>query len=176
MGEPVTEYGYPFEVIRGDYLRAGIGVAFGLLPLLAADPPMVMTVILVGVTIMFGAYAGATYGRQRTRIVVDGDAVSMSAWRSRQVTWDALTEVRLSYYNTRRARGRGKEADPGKGWMQLRLQSPEGVLRVESTCDGFLDIARRAARAAENNGLRLDVASVSNFRSLDIPISEQASP
>ena len=108
--------------------------------------------------------------------MVSDEAVTVSAWRTLRMTWDALTEVRLRYYTTRRGRGRGRDraAEPGKGWMQLRLRSPEGVLRVESTCDGFLDLARRAARAADSNGLSLDLPSVSNFRALDIAVGGPA--
>ena len=39
VGEPVSEYGYPFEVIRADYARAAVGIGFGLIPWLRPGRP-----------------------------------------------------------------------------------------------------------------------------------------
>jgi hypothetical protein len=59
--------------------------------------------------------------------------------------------------------------------MDMRLRGAGTRITIDSELDGFLDIARRAARAAVANGLTLSEATRANFRALGIETGEEPS-
>lgn len=81
------------------------------------------------------------------------------------LSWEHLDRLRLRYYSTRR--------DRSDGWMTLTLAglAPSGRrvrLGLDSTVDGFIEIARAAAAAAVRNGVALKPSTVANLNALDI--------
>jgi hypothetical protein len=81
---------------------------------------------------------------------------------SHSIAWSELDRVRLAYYSTRRDR-RG-------GWMQLELRSGREKVRIDSRIEGFTDVVKASARAAEARGLSLDPATLANLEALGIKL------
>jgi len=158
---------YPRTALRGDYLRAGIGLVLtGGLAALAGGQP-VATGVLGGAALLFLAFALRTWLRQRTIIEIIDDGVSTSGARSVNLTWRDLSAFKLRYYATKR--------DRTVGWMQLTLAAGRKRLSLESSLDGFVEVTRRAALAATANGVRLDAPTRNNLLALGVaPSAESA--
>jgi len=154
----MTQYRYPTPAMVGDYLRAAFGLALTGTPLLMAPGGSFAFWILGPLALLFAVFGLRTGLRHMT--VVESDDVrvaSRSLWR-RELAWSEVTEVKLSYFSTKR--------DRRDGWMQLTLKSPSGRLRFDSSLDGFGAIARRAHGTAMAKGLELSEATIANFASL----------
>ncbi len=161
---------YPAKVLRGDYARAGLGLALTGTPLLFAAPSTVLFAIFGGLAALFFAFGLRTWARHMT--VVDMTATEISAGGpsfisghvSGRVTlaWKDVSAVKLGYFSTKRERT--------EGWMHLKLQGGGKTLRLESDLEGFTTIAARAASAATANGLALSAATLSNFKALGITV------
>ena len=84
------------------------------------------------------------------------------------MAWNNLKAVRLNYFSTR--------FDRTGGWMQLMLKGPGGpdgaAIRLDSTLEGFGDIARQAAAAARAARVPLSEATRNNFASLGIAVDD----
>ncbi|MFI5023349.1 MAG: hypothetical protein ACHQRJ_17085 [Alphaproteobacteria bacterium] len=158
---------YPRAALRGDYLRAGIGLVLtGGLAALAGGQP-VATGVLGGAALLFLAFALRTWLRQRTIIEIIDDGISTSGGRSVNLTWRDLSAFKLRYYATKR--------DRTGGWMQLTLAAGRKRLSLESSLDGFVEVTRRAALAATANGVRLDAPTRNNLLALGVaPPAEPA--
>jgi hypothetical protein len=156
-------YGYPFDAVRADYVRAGLGLGLCGLPLATTDLPLAITVILAAAAGLFALYGLRTAAQQSMSLTVTEDAIESSGWRRVRLDWDGLSGVSLAYYSTRR--------EGGKGWMQLRLAGTSGTLRLESTLDGFDAVARKAIRVAAAKGLELDRTTVANLRLFGLAVS-----
>jgi hypothetical protein len=68
--------------------------------------------------------------------------------------------MRLKYFSTRR--------DGAHGWMQLVLKGSDAKIRIESTLGGFADIVKRAAKAANDEGLSLSSTTLGNLELLGV--------
>lgn len=109
---------------------------------------------------IFAAYGARTGIRSRTRYIVDKDGISESGLRRASVRWRGLREMRLDYYSTRR--------DRTKGWMQLKLTGEGAKIRIDSSLEGFAEIAALAAGAAAERRLELPAATRTNLSGLGI--------
>jgi hypothetical protein len=163
----MTVHRYPRRVIVADYLRAAFGLACTSLPLVAAAGEPVATVIFAGLAALFAVFGARTAVRQATRVVVtDGvlerSAISTFGLRRVTVPWERIVDVKLRYFSTRRDRERG--------WMQLAVSGGGGRITVDSTLEGFDVIARRAAEAAEANGVAMSDATVDNLAALGLGV------
>jgi len=170
----VTVYTYPFKSIRGDYVRAGIGLVLACVPFALGDVPTALAVVLLLLIGLFAIYAFVTYTRHRTRIELSDDGLVVTAWRRTVIPWQELREIRLSYFATRRER-KSKKVE-GEGWMQLRLKGPQGTVRIESICDGFEEMLRPAVSVALEKRLSLSGATAANLESLGISLEAPARP
>lgn len=167
-------YRYPAKSLVGDYIRslAGLGVGLGVL----ASTPFSSVIVIVfgGLTGLFLFFGARTVQRHILKVAITGEDICSTGFVTRVMPWNALEGLKLRYYGTRRRRTR--ESDSG-GFMQLTLQGGGATVRLESSIDGFEQIARRAAQAARDNGVQLDPASAGNL--LDIGIdadTEQPAP
>ena len=156
----VSVHRYSFRAIGPDYARAAIGLVCVGIPLAVVPTPALVQAALAVMAVLFAAYGGSAALRQATQITLTESGIEAGGWRRRRVAWRDLARLSLAFYTTRRA--------AGPGWMQLRLKGPEGGLKIESTLDAFLDVVRRAARAAFDNRLSLDRATVANLRALGV--------
>jgi hypothetical protein len=128
--------------------------------MLLAHPAPLMMFVLGVLALLFGAYGARACVRVATRITVDEQGVSASGPRRATVRWESLERMRLDHYSTRR--------DGTRGWMQMKLKGDGAGLSVESSLDGFSEIAARAARAAAERGIELAPATRSNLAALGI--------
>ena len=155
---------YPVSSVLSDYLRSAAGVALTGGPVLFMDQlPAVSMVVLSGLASLFVSFAIQTAWRQHCDVETSNETIAVVP-KGTRLRWDALTEVRLAYYSTRR--------DAEHGWMQLTLREGPRQIRVDSRLDGFAEVARRSAGAAWRNGLALGPATVSNLSALGIALPE----
>ena len=162
---------YPVKSLRGDYFRAGAGVAFCTPALLFAPPFSVVFLLFGGLAAMFIVYGLRAWTRQMTVVDVTETVVSAAGPRiisgrlASRVTlaWDEVRAIKLSYYSTK--------GDRTEGWMNLKLKGAGEILNVASDIDGFPTIAAKAAATAKANGVALSEATVSNFAVLGITAS-----
>ena len=163
----VRRMGYSPRAMVGDYVRAGIGVALTAGPLVAVPSGSASVWVLGPLTVLFALFGLRTAWRHASRVELADDRISLFGPGRVSFPWHELAAVKLSYYAT--------TADRQGGWMQLTLKGAGGgTIRLDSTLDGFVDVARRAARAAIDNGVRLSVASSSNFQALGISVELRA--
>ena len=160
----MTPCRYPRAVIRGDYVRAGAGFALSVVPLVVVGSVPAVAIIFGLSTAVFMVFGFRTWKRSRLAITVDDKGISTSGAGRARLRWVDVVEVRLNYYTTRR--------DRSGGWMQLIVKGRTIQVRVESTLDGFEDVARAAAIAARRNKLALNLTTVSNYLALDIDLSD----
>lgn len=167
---------YPVKALKGDYFRAGAGLAFCALPLMFATPFGGVFVVFGGLASMFVFYGLRVWARQLSVVDVTGTGVSVTGPRiisgrlASRVTlaWDEARAVKLSYYSTKR--------DHTGGWMTLKLKGAGASLSIESDIDGFPAIATKAASVAKANNIPLSETTVSNFAILGITVSAARTP
>lgn len=161
---------YPAKSLRGDYARAGLGLALTGTPLLFAAPPTSLFAIFGGLAALFFVFGLRTWARHMTVVDVTETEISaggprfISGHLSGRVTlaWKDVRAVKLGYFSTKRERT--------EGWMHLKLQGKGRTLRLESDLEGFTTIAARALSAATANDLPLNAATLSNFKALGITV------
>ncbi len=156
----MSVYRYPLKSVIGDYLRAGVGMAFTFGPLAAAETSPVATALLAGFGGLFLLFALRTGLRHRCRVELSDAGVSALRIRRSTLDWAGLTDLVLRFYSTRRDRSRG--------WMQLTLKAPGRALRFDSSLEGFDELITRAAQAAQAKGLALSPATQANLRELGV--------
>jgi hypothetical protein len=171
----MNELHYPIEALRGDYLRAGLGVILTLAPALGIPLASPAMYVLVPAAILFLAFGVRTWRRHRSRVVLDRRSISIFGPRRVSLDWERVRSVKLSYFSTR--------ADRTGGWMQLTLSGNdaqrEGVTQAlccDSTLTGFEVVAHRAAAAIQTNGLTVSQATRANFSVLGIDVADPAEP
>jgi hypothetical protein len=155
-------YGYPLHAISRDYLRAVFGFTLFAVPAALMDLPRVSAVIFGVLAAMSLFYGLQTFRRQKTRVRISERGIEVDPGGIR-LAWRELTKLALSYFCVRR--------DGVDGWMELKLASGRKSVRLDSRMQGFEEVAARAARAASENGLYLDQATVTNLAALGIRIS-----
>jgi hypothetical protein len=168
----MTRLRYPIESLRGDYLRAAIGLALTTAPILAIPTRSPGMYVLAGAAGLFALFAVRTWLRQRSSVALDDRGISI--FRPSQVTfaWVDIRSVKLSYFSTR--------SDRTGGWMQLTLKGTDPrrgpglrTIRVDSALEGFADVVRAAARAAEINRLSISPTTRANFGALGLDVHER---
>lgn len=157
-------YRYRTKDLFGDYARAGAGALICLAPVVFVGSNGV-TLALAAVGLLFVVFGLRTALRQATEIVLDEQGIAAEGPLRRRIEWKGLQRVKLSYYATRR--------DRQGGWMHMTLGGAGGgTIRLDSALEAFDDIARRAARAATENGAELSETTRANFAALDITLPE----
>lgn len=151
---------YPMNALLADYGRAALGLAATGGPLLFVPPNPAIVIILGGMAGLFLIFGLRTGLRQLTTVEMSERGVRVTGLRSMSLDWSALKGLRLRYYSTRR--------DRTQGWMQLKLDGPDGTVGFDSHLDGFDDLVRRAAAAARAAGLVLNEATLDNLGALGI--------
>ncbi len=154
-------YRYPWRTMVPDYARAVVGVACTATPLILMDLPLLMTVVLVSLAIIFALFAVQAVLRHATRILVSERDIRALPMGTR-LAWDSLTRLTLAYFSVRR--------DGRSGWMELKLRSGRRTLRIDSRLDGFTEVVRQAAAAASGACLHLEPSTVSNLATLGISV------
>jgi hypothetical protein len=159
---------YPAKALLGDYLRSGLGIVLTLPPAVAVPAGSAAQYVLGALVALFGTFGARTVIRQRSTVAIEDAGVTVAALRRTRLDWAQLRGVKLAYYSTR--------GDRTEGWMQLTLKGAGGpaggTIRVDSSLDGFVEVARAAADAAKPAGIALSETTRVNFASLGIVVDE----
>jgi hypothetical protein len=158
----LTRYRYHPGPLLGDYARATAGLVLTALPPLVLPLSPWVALPLAVAAGLFVLFAARTAQRHMTIIEMDNTGIYARGPLGGSIPWEHLAQVRLNYYSTRR--------DRGLGWMQLRLKGTGAgeTVRIESTLDGFDEIAERVAAVARKRGIGMTDTTVSNFLALGI--------
>ena len=159
-------FAYPAKEIVRDVTRSALGMLFSLVPLLLFRPSSVIVYILAGLAVMFAAYGGRALVRKKMKVKVSADGISVEGLKGKNIDWEALEALKLSYFSTRR--------DGEKGWMQLKLKGRGTGLTFESTISDFEDLVRLCAIKAKEAGVSFDATTARNLKSLDISVEDAA--
>jgi hypothetical protein len=160
----MTMLSYPRAAVFREYGLAAGGLALAAGPLALLGPAPFAAWPLGGAAVIFGAYALATVRRHLTRVSFDNAGLRVLVPWPAHVPWDEARAFRLRHYSTRR--------DGTHGWMTLTVHGPVARITIQSSIEGFREVAARAAQAAGDNGLTLDRASVQNLRALGLSVPE----
>jgi hypothetical protein len=153
---------YPSRTLLADYGRGAIGAAISA-TFWALSPVAVYSMVLFGgLTALFLLFALRTALRQRLCIVSDDTGIGVAG--RAPLLWRELDVLRLRYYATRR--------NKGNGWMTLKLGAGGRRLTLDSTLEGFDDIAARANEAAIANGLDIGEITRTNVAALGLPAAQ----
>ncbi len=164
---------YPIKSLAADYFRAGTGLIVGLGVMVTAPPGPIVFLVFGGISAIFGVFGYRTLRRHFTAISVGDDAIGSRALGVVALPWHDLERLKLRYYGSRRQRARGE----GEGFMQLTLSGAGATLTLESSLEGFEDIAWRATKAARDNRIALDETTAGNLLDLGIDAhGEQVAP
>ncbi len=158
---------YARPALYADYARAAVGVAICFLPLLFVASNTV-TLALAGLGALFLLFGARTALRHATQIVADDSGIAARGPFGGRIAWERLERLKLAYYATRR--------DRKGGWMHMTLAGDGRTLRLDSSLDGFNDVARLAARAGATNNLEVSPATRANFAALDISLPAAETP
>lgn len=169
----MSDLRYPLAALRGDYIRAGLGLILSLAPAVTVPLASPVDYLLLPAAALFMIFGLRTWQRQQSRVVIDRQGISLFRARQVSLAWRSIRSVRLSYFSTR--------ADRREGWMQLTLtgedpQRGQGLrkIRIDSSLDGFEQVARCAAVAVRMNELAVNAATRTNFGALGIDLSDSA--
>jgi hypothetical protein len=158
----MTLYSYPTSAMLGDYARAAAGLA-PTAALLAMTPVgLTAAVVLGGFASLFAVFGIRTALRHATQFEMTETMLNGLGLLSCSIEWSELDRVRLAYYSTRR--------DRRVGWMQLELRSARKKVQLDSRIEGFTEVVKASARAAELRGVPLDPATLANFEALGIKL------
>ncbi len=156
----MTRLRYHRRDIHADLLRAGLGLVACVVPMFFLEPGATATYVLALPAALFALFGARTFTNARTVVLLDENGIRAEGGHTADIRWDDLSDVRLSYFSTRR--------DRESGWMQLKLKGQKGTLGLHSTLDGFEDVCRAAFRATQARGLELTEASARNFAMLGL--------
>jgi hypothetical protein len=162
----MTIYRYPLRAVVGDYVRSGVGLALTAGPGAMVSAGSTAQYLLLALAVLFAAFAVRTGRRHVARIELTDERLSL--FEPGRVSLEAsnIQSVKLSYYSTK--------SDRAGGWMQLTLKGDGGprggTIRIDSSLDGFSEVARWAARAAQSNRLVLSRATIANLSALGVDI------
>ncbi len=155
---------YPPRGLIGDYVRAGLGVAFSSGLSLAVPLTSPAQYVLIPLALLFAVFAARTGRRHISRVELSTASVSLFQPGQVSLETDKVRVVKLSYFSTK--------TDRAGGWMQLTMKGTGGpsggTIRLDSGLEGFVDVVRWAVAAARVNRLDLSKATIANLGSLGI--------
>lgn len=160
----MSTHRYPPSALRGDYARAGLGLALTLGPAAMVQPGSGALWVLLPLALLFAVFALRTLGRQLAVVELGPEGVAVSGLGRSALRWDEIRSMRLDYYSTR--------GDRTGGWMQLTAKGPSGKIRVDSALEDFVAVARAASDAARKAGLDVSEATQANLGHLGIVFDE----
>lgn len=154
----MTIHTYPFHALLTDYGRAGGGLALTALPLLLSDMVTAVAYVLAVLAVLFAVYGLRTALRQVSRLELDEAGLRLVGPQTKAIAWSEVEAVDLRYFSTRR--------DRRNGWMQLYIRGPSTTIRLESSLNGFPEVARRCFEVAGERRIPLGPGALTNLQSL----------
>ena len=157
---------YPVPSLLSDSLRAVFGITVTLGPLFSLNVALPAALILGGLGLIFLTFAFKLVQQSLSSIELSSEGIARHGLVAQKITWPNVTSFKLAHY--------GAPRKPSSGWYQLMLRGSGGILRVDSTINGFEDIVASAVEAARKSGLILDPATAENLRVLGHKASQQS--
>jgi hypothetical protein len=151
----MTRHRYPTSAMLGDYLRAAAGFVPATVILAAVPVGPVAAVVLGGLATLFALFGVRTMLRHGARFEMSDSVLRTTGLLKASIVWEELDRMSLGYYSTRR--------DRRDGWMQLELRSGGSSIHIDSRIEGFGDLVKKSATAAERRSLPLDAATLANL-------------
>jgi hypothetical protein len=155
-------YCYPRRAQTAAYLRSAAGLIMIGIPITLGDPGVTASIILGAIALAFAIYGARAWLRGKGRVHISNVGISIAGPLPSAIAWENLTDVKLSYYSTRRE-GTG-------GWMQLKIVGGAKKIIIESTLDGFSDVTHQAIAEAQARRIELSPSTRNNLRPLGIQI------
>ncbi len=153
---------YPTRTLLADYGRGTVGAGISGTFWALSPVALYSMVLFGGLTALFLLFVLRTALRHRMRIVSDIDGIGVAG--GAPLLWREVEDMRLRYYAPRRTRN--SKGQPG--WMTLKLRAGGRKLTLDSTLDGFDEIATRANQAAAVNRLDLGEVTRTNLAALGL--------
>jgi hypothetical protein len=152
---------YPPRSLIWDYCRAAGGFLVAIVPLLLGAPGLFFLVLLLTLAALFLGYGLRTLRMQLTAYELLPEGIASHGPLRRFHRWDQISQVRLRYYATTRDKSR---RDLKRGWLELKIVSPAGTMRIDSGVEGFDIILDAVADAAERHNIELDETTEENIK------------
>jgi hypothetical protein len=151
---------YSHGSLIGDYIRAFSGIVLSATPMLAVSPGPTVNGILGILILLFSIFAARTMIRQMSAINLYEAGIASDGLIARQIAWNEIQSVYLSYFSTWR--------DKSKGWMQLKIKGNKVTLRIDSDLVGFDTVAGAVAECAARNDVTMNDITIDNFNAMGI--------
>ncbi|MGB0551030.1 MAG: hypothetical protein ACPGQV_00410 [Alphaproteobacteria bacterium] len=164
----MTGYRYPLASLRGDYIQAGVGTTITGALMISAFSTPVMFFFIGPLFALFAGFGVKTWLKHLTMIEIEPDGLKIYGLRRRRVDWSSVTGAKLRFFTIKR--------DRDAGWMELTLLTNSRKIKIESTIDGFNEIAEAVARIVESKDIKIDVTSVENFNAIGIQTKSPGLP
>ena len=156
----MQRYRYSLSSLRGDYVRAGLGMLFTGLMLIGAISIPVMFFIIATIFLLFVGFGFQTWLRHMTMVCIESDGINIYGIRRRKIFWENLNGTKLRFFSTKR--------DRDSGWMELTLLTSSGKFKIDSSIDGFNEIAESVAKNLDHRNIKIDATSVENFNAIGV--------
>ena len=159
-------YRYSAAVVVRAYARSAVGLSVTILPLLVLQPAFWLSAVLWLGGALFLIYLARSVARHTTRIVIDEAGIRSEGLFGGSVAWDALRAVALNYYTTR--------SDRSQGWIELLVRGSGRAIRIDSSLNGFKEIAACVAHEALKRNCALDERTRAHLEVLGITSAREA--
>ncbi len=161
----MSRHRYEFRALRGDYLRAGAGLALSAGALWASKFSGLTAWLFAPAGAVFVLFALRTLLRNATIYELTDQGLARSyalgfGEAARVLEWKGLERFTLRFFPAKR--------DRSDGWMELTLVGKRARMRLDSTLGGFNAVIRAAARAAAARRIALSDTTQSNLAALGI--------
>ena len=152
---------YPLRSLIWDYCRTGAGLLIALVPLLIGKPGSVFSVLLTILALLFTGYGLRTLRQHLTAYEIRPDGIVSHGPFKRFYAWDAMSRIHLRYYSTARDKNR---RDLKHGWLELKISTASGTLRIDSEVEGFFTILDAVGKAAADRHIDIDETTEENLK------------
>lgn len=152
------------RAIYRQYALALIGLLACLFCLFWFNGDLLIDFIFIGFIGLCLVAAWRCFLRHRAVVTCDEYTISLLDVGVVKLDWHKIDQVRLSFFSQR--------SDQREGWMRLTLTAEKKTIKIDSQIEKFYTLADRAARAAKDNGVRLDEISRLNFKALGLSFPE----
>lgn len=156
----MSQHRYDRKTLYWDVARGAVGLGVSLMFLSAAPDVILVLVIFGGLSLLFGVYLLRTYLRILSVVEIDAQGLRVSGPVSKEIEWAALDGLNLRFFATSRARKQ-------TGWMEMTVRAGSKKISIESSLEGFNEVAHHCSLVAERNGVELSETTRENLNGIE---------